>query len=42
MCHYKHLTIEERENLYLLKGQGYSIRGIARKMGRALSTFDRL
>ena len=41
MCHYKHLTIEERENLYLLKGQQQSIRSIARILGRSPSTISR-
>ncbi|HIT24566.1 MAG TPA: helix-turn-helix domain-containing protein, partial [Candidatus Enterenecus avicola] len=35
MSHYKHLSIEERENLYLLKNLGVGIRKIAEKMGRA-------
>ncbi|MBR3752527.1 MAG: helix-turn-helix domain-containing protein, partial [Ruminiclostridium sp.] len=38
MSHYKHLTIEEREKLYLLKGQGKKVREIARELGRAPST----
>ena len=41
MCHYKHLTIEERENLYLMKGQQRSIRSIARELGRSPSTISR-
>lgn len=41
MSHYKHLSIEERENLYLLKNQGLSIRKIAEKMCRAPSTISR-
>lgn len=41
MSHYKHLSIEERENLYLLKNLGLSIRRIAAKMGRAPSTISR-
>lgn len=32
MSHYKHLSIEERENLYLPKHQGMSIRRIATVM----------
>ena len=41
MSHYKHLSIEERENLYLLKNLGVGIRKIAEKMGRAPSTISR-
>lgn len=41
MCHYKHLSIEERESLYLLKGQQRSIRSIARELGRSPSTISR-
>lgn len=41
MSHYKHLSIEERENLYLLKNLGLSIRKISAKMGRAPSTISR-
>lgn len=41
MSHYKHLTIEERESLYLLKGQGYSVRRIAAALGRSASTVSR-
>lgn len=41
MSHYKHLSIEERENLYLLKNQGLSIRKIAVQMGRSPSTISR-
>lgn len=41
MSHYKHLSIEERENLYLLKHQGMSIRKIAAVMMRAPSTISR-
>lgn len=41
MSHYKHLSIEERENLYLGKNQGKSIRAIARELGRAPSTISR-
>lgn len=32
MSHYKHLSIEKRENLYLPKHQGMSIRRIATVM----------
>ena len=41
MSHYKHLTIEERESLYLRKNQGESIRSIAKVLGRAPSTLSR-
>ena len=41
MSHYKHLTIEEREKLYLLRGQGKSIREIGRELNRSASTISR-
>ena len=41
MSHYKHLTIEEREKLYLMRGQGASLRKIACELGRAASTLSR-
>lgn len=41
MSHYKHLSIEEREKLYLMRGQGKSLREIAREMGRSASTLSR-
>ncbi len=41
MSHYKHLTIEEREKLYLMRGQGKSLREIARETGRSASTLSR-
>ena len=41
MCHYKHLSIEEREKLYLMKGQGQSLRSIAKHLGRSASTISR-
>lgn len=41
MSHYKHLTIEEREKLYLMHGQGYGIRAIANTLHRAPSTISR-
>lgn len=41
MSHYKHLTIEERENLYLKKNLGASIRSIAKELGRSPSTISR-
>ena len=40
-CHYKHLNIDERENLLLLLGEGKTIREIAREMGRDKSTISR-
>lgn len=41
MSHYKHLTIEERESLYLRKNKGESIRAIAKALGRSPSTISR-
>ena len=41
MRHYKHLTIEEREKLYLMKNLGYSKRKIAQELGRSPSTISR-
>ena len=41
MSHYKHLTIEEREKLYLLFNQGISIRKIAAALNRSPSTISR-
>ena len=41
MSHYKHLTIEERESLYLLRNQGVSLRKIAQQLGRSPSTISR-
>lgn len=41
MSHYKHLTIEERESLYLRKNRGESIRSIAKELGRSPSTISR-
>ena len=41
MSHYKHLTIEEREKLYLMRGQGKSLREIAREIDRSVSTLSR-
>ena len=34
MSHYKHLTIEEREKLYLMLGQGKSLQAVARELAR--------
>ena len=39
--HYKHITIEERENLLRLLSEGKKIREIAKKIGRAASTISR-
>lgn len=41
MSHYKHLSIEEREKLYLMHGQGKSFREIARALHRSASTVTR-
>ena len=41
MSHYIHLTIEERETLYLLFNQGVSIRKIAAELNRSPSTIRR-
>ena len=41
MRHYKHLTIEERESLYLKINSGESIRDIALELGRSPSTISR-
>ena len=41
MSHYKHLSIEEREKLYLMHGQGKSFRAIAAELGRSPSTITR-
>ena len=41
MSHYRHLSIEEREKLYLRRGQGAKLREIARELGRAVSTISR-
>lgn len=41
MSHYQHLSIEEREKLYLLHGQGQSFRSIAAALGRSPSTITR-
>src|SRR3989344_8395534 len=38
---YKHLSLEEREKLYCLKAQGYSLRDIAKKLGRNQSSLTR-
>ena len=41
MRHYTHLSIEEREKLYLRRGQGAKLREIARELGRSVSTMSR-
>lgn len=41
MSHYTHLSIEEREKLYLMRGQGKTIREISVEMGRSPSTISR-
>lgn len=38
---YRHLSLEERERLYALKGQGMSLRTIAKKLGRSQSSLTR-
>ena len=41
MRHFKHLTKHERDRLAVLKGQGKSLREIARILGRPHSTLSR-
>ena len=41
MCHYKHLTLEEREKLLYFSAKGYSITEIAKELGRDKSTISR-
>ncbi|MGA6580318.1 helix-turn-helix domain-containing protein [Providencia sp. NPDC089923] len=41
MSLYKHLTIDERERIFLLFHQGHSIRGIAKMLERNPSTISR-
>lgn len=41
MSLYKHLTIDEREQIFLLFHQGYSIRFIAKTLKRSPSTISR-
>lgn len=41
MSHYHHLSIEEREVLYLMRGQGCSIRHITMALSRSASTISR-
>lgn len=38
---YKHLSLEEREKLYFLKGQGLSLRDIGDILGRKHSSLSR-
>jgi len=38
---YKHLSVHERDELSVLKGEGWSLRRIARKLGRSPATFSR-
>jgi transposase, IS30 family len=38
---YRHLNLEEREKLYGFKGQGMSLRSIAKKLGRSQSSLTR-
>lgn len=41
MCHFHQLTSDERSNIALLLDDGYSIRGIARRLHKAPSTISR-
>ncbi len=41
MSQYKHLNVEEREKLYGLLNQQYSLKDIAKKLGRSDSTLSR-
>lgn len=41
MSHYKHLTLSERESLMYFLAKGYSIRRIAKELGRSASTISR-
>ncbi len=41
MCHYKHLTLIEREKILFFQAQHYSITAIADKLGRHKSTLSR-
>lgn len=41
MCHYKHLTLEDREKLLKYQAKGYSITAIAKELGRDKSTISR-
>ncbi len=41
MSHYKHLTLSEREKLMYFLAKGYSMRRIAKELGRSASTISR-
>ena len=41
MSHYKHLTLSEREELMYFLAKGYSMRHIAKELGRSASTISR-
>ena len=41
MCHYKHLTLEEREKILYFSAKEYSITDIAKELGRNKSTISR-
>lgn len=41
MSHYTHLSIKEREKIYLMRGMGASIREIARELQRSPATVSR-
>ncbi len=41
MKRYKQITLEERERLYALKGQGKSLRSIAKELGRSHGSLSR-
>ena len=41
MCHYKHLTLEEREKILFFSAKEYSVTEIAKELGRNKSTISR-
>ena len=41
MCHYKHLTLEEREKILYFSAKEYSVTDIAKELGRNKSTISR-
>ena len=41
MCHYKHLTLEEREKILFFYAKEYSVTDIAKELGRSKSTISR-
>ncbi|WP_438732665.1 helix-turn-helix domain-containing protein [Enterococcus sp. AZ128] len=41
MSQYHHLTIQERETIFLLHSTGVSIRNISKEIGRSPSTVSR-